>query len=90
MDEEEVLVLAATQEEIDADPTDPQVPDRILAGKSMALRELIEDQLILALPYAPRHEECSAADAAEEQEGAGEQEGLSPFAGLRGLLRDRH
>ena len=81
MDEEELLVLAATQEEIDADPTDPQVPDRVLAGKSMALHELIEDQLILALPYAPRHEECSAADA------AGEQEGLSPFAGLRGLLR---
>jgi uncharacterized protein len=84
MDEEELLVLAATQEEIDADPTDPQVPDRVLAGKSMALRELIEDQLILALPYAPRHEKCSAAGA------VGDEEGPSPFAGLRGLFRDRH
>jgi uncharacterized protein len=81
VNEEEMLVLAATQDEIDADPVDIQKPDRVLAGKAMALRELIEDELILAVPSAPRHEDCSAsADA-------GSQEGLSPFAGLRGLLR---
>jgi uncharacterized protein len=84
VDEEEMLVLAATQEEIDSDPADPQTPDRVLAGKEMALRELIEDELILALPYAPRHQDCSV-DAA-----AGDAERLSPFAGLRGLLRDKH
>jgi len=84
VDEEEMLVLAATQDEIDADPVDTETPDRILAGKEMALGELIEDELILALPYAPRHEDCSA-DAA-----AGDEEKPSPFAGLRGLLRERH
>jgi uncharacterized protein len=83
VDEEEMLVLAATQEEIDSDPADPQTPDRVLAGKEMALRELIEDELILALPYAPRHQDC-AADAAARDE-----EKLSPFAALRGLLRDK-
>ena len=81
--EEEMLVLAATQEEIDSDPADPQAPDRVLAGKEMALRELIEDELILALPYAPRHQDCSVGAA------AGDEEQLSPFSGLRGLLRDR-
>lgn len=84
VDEEEMLVLAATQEEIDADPVDTQTPDRILGGKEMALRELIEDQLILAVPYAPRHEDCAVSAA------AGDDERLSPFAGLRSLLRDGH
>src|SRR5258706_881872 len=44
VNEEEMLVLAATQCEIDSDPADPQTPDRVLAGKEMVLRELIEDQ----------------------------------------------
>src|SRR3954453_15169772 len=30
IDEQEVLVLAAMQEEIDADPPDPEAPDRLL------------------------------------------------------------
>jgi uncharacterized protein len=81
---DEVLVLAATQAEIDAEPPDAHAPDRVLAGKEMPLRDLIEDQLILELPYAPRHEGCAA--------GAGQHadERISPFAGLRGLMRGKH
>ncbi len=82
--EEGLLVLAATQAEIDADPTDAQAPDRILAGKQMAVRDLVEDELILALPHAPRHEGCGTAAAAQGREST------SPFAGLRGLIRDKH
>jgi uncharacterized protein len=88
VDEEETLVLAANQAEIDADPVDPQAPDRLLAGKEMALRELIEDQLILALPYAPRHAGCDAAARSEKKKQ--DEDKLSPFAGLKGLLRGRH
>jgi uncharacterized protein len=84
VDAEELLVLAATQAEIDAEPPDAHAPDRVLAGKQMPLRELIEDQLILELPYAPRHEGCATAAEADE---AGT---LSPFAGLRGLMRSKH
>ena len=80
---EEMLVLAATQAEIDSDPADTQAPDRVLAGKEMGLRELIEDELILAVPYAPRHEGCAAGAASRDGKK------LSPFAGLRGLLRDK-
>lgn len=83
VDEEDLLVLAATQAEIDADPADAQAPDRVLGGKKMALRDLVEDELILALPYAPRHQRCRAGAEAEEG-----QERISPFGGLRGLLRD--
>lgn len=81
---DETLVLAATLDEIHAEPADAHAADRVVAGKEMALRELVEDELILAVPYAPRHESCTAAGAAD---GA---EKVSPFAGLRGLMRDKH
>ena len=77
---DETLVLAATLAEIHAEPADAHAPDRVVAGKEMALRELIEDELILAVPYAPRHERCVAVSANDLQK-------TSPFAGLRGLMR---
>jgi uncharacterized protein len=77
---DETLVLAATLAEIHAEPADASAPDRVVAGKEMALRELIEDELILAVPYAPRHERCVAVSANDLQK-------TSPFAGLRGLMR---
>lgn len=79
VDTDETLVLAATQAEIDADP--PDAPDRVLAAAEMPVRELLEDELILALPYAPRHERC---EVGAETQG---DEKISPFAGLRGMLR---
>jgi uncharacterized metal-binding protein YceD (DUF177 family) len=45
------------------------------------VKELVEDELILALPYAARHDDC---DIRGESHG---DEKISPFAGLRGLLR---
>jgi len=81
---EDLLVLAATLEEIHADPADANAPDRIVASREMPVRELVEDELILALPYAPRHEKCEPAAAGQGDEGN------SPFARLRGLLGDKH
>jgi len=81
VDTDQTLVLAATQAEIDADPTDANAPDRLLASEEVRVRDVLEDELILALPYAPRHEECEV-DA--EAEGDGK---ISPFAGLRGMLK---
>jgi uncharacterized protein len=80
---DETLVLAATLAEIHAEPADARAPDRVVAGREMALRELVEDELILAVPYAPRHERCIAVRADDRK-------GTSPFAGLRGLIRDKH
>jgi uncharacterized protein len=84
VDTDETLVLAATLAEIHAEPADAHAPDRVVAGKEMALGGLIEDELILALPYAPRHEDCSPAGLDESASGH------SPFAGLRGLIRSKH
>lgn len=74
------LLLAASQAEIDAEPFEAEGPERIVAGREMAVHDLIEDELLLAIPLAPRHERCSgrAADAAAEKH--------TPFAGLRDLL----
>ena len=74
------LQLAATQAEIDADPLEAEGPERIVAGRQMPVRELIEDELLLAVPLAPRHERCAGGGA------RGTREGQSPFSGLRGLV----
>jgi uncharacterized protein len=79
-----LLVLAQTLAEIHAEPADAQAPDRVVAGKEMPVRDLIEDELILAVPYAPRHEQCEA------RAGSATGKTVSPFAGLRGLMRTRH
>ena len=81
---DETLVLATTLAEIHAEPADAHAPDRVVAGREMALGELIEDELILALPFAPRHEDCSAAGMGDQDSGS------SPFAGLRGMMRTKH
>jgi len=77
---DEVLLLAETQAEIDAEPVNPEAPERILAGREMQVHELVEDELVLALPIAPRHERCDGdkpGAAATKQ---------SPFAGLKDLM----
>jgi uncharacterized protein len=81
---DEALVLAGTLAEIHAEPAVVDAADRVLAGKQMPVRELIEDELILALPYAPRHESCSAR-LSPDADGK-----TSPFAGLRGLMGGKH
>jgi uncharacterized protein len=79
---EELLVLATTQAEIDAEPADASAPDRVVAGREMPVGELIEDQLILELPHAPRHEHCKGPQA-------GADASTSPFAGLRRLIQGK-
>ena len=81
---EATLLLAASQREIDAEPISVEGPEWIVAQKEMALRDLVEDELLLALPYAPRHENCPAQgrDAPETRH--------KPLAGLRGMLRSRN
>jgi uncharacterized protein len=82
---DELLVLAGTLAEIHAEPADAHGADRIVAGKEMPVRDLVEDELILALPYAPRHEGCTARPSPDA---AGDK--TSPFAGLRGLMSGKH
>ncbi|MFZ1908824.1 MAG: DUF177 domain-containing protein [Burkholderiales bacterium] len=78
-----VLVLARSQTEIDALPVEAEGPDWVVATKAMEVHELLEDEMLLAVPYAPRHEHCAAQARASAGSPA------SPFATLRGMLGTR-
>lgn len=80
VDLDAVLVLAASEAEIDADASDPTAPDRILASREMAIGALIEDELLLSIPFAPRHARCTAG------RDAGGAQRDSPFANLSAML----
>jgi uncharacterized protein len=80
LDLDELLVLARSEAEIEAQPVDPEGPDRIVGGKEMAVGTLLEDEILLAIPFAPRHSQCSPEAAVTGGAHA------SPFADLRGLL----
>ena len=78
------LRLAATQEEVDAEPLDAEGPESIVAGKAMPVQALVEDEVLLAIPIAPRHEACAGAERDAASGAAGARQ--TPFAGLRGLM----
>ena len=79
-----LLMLFESEGEIDAVPIDAEAPDGIVAAKEMAVRDLIEEEVLLAIPYAPRHEGCrtGADDAGLPR--------TRPFADLRTLLGTKH
>ena len=77
---EVLLQLAATQAEVDAEPLQADGPERIVASREMPVHDLVEDELLLAIPLALRHERCAGRQARAARQGR------SPFAGLRGLF----
>jgi len=74
------LLLAASEREIAV--ADDAI-DRVLADKEMDVCRLVEDEVLLVLPMAPRHEDCGG------KRGDGASERTSPFAGL-GKLKGTH
>jgi len=79
--------------EAEAEALDAESEDDVLAlARSLDLRELVEDELLLALPLVPRHERCPQplpmAAAAIEPAAAAEP-AAHPFAVLKHLKTDR-
>jgi uncharacterized protein len=72
-------------EQTDEAFVDPQAPEELILEDLFDVGQLVEDQLILAIPYVPRHEVCSPQAPLVEFEG--EVEKLSPFHGLEKLKR---
>jgi uncharacterized protein len=63
--------------------------DVLALPERLDLRELIEEELILALPLAPRHEDCHLpAAAAEGQPASQERATPHPFAALAALKKN--
>jgi uncharacterized protein len=84
IDSESVLVLAkdeARADEIEAQLEDDEI-DVIPVPEELNLRDLVEDETLLSLPFAPKHEVCpdqaAAADPAKSEK-------PSPFAVLKNL-----
>lgn len=77
---ESLLLLYAHEADLAALPVDAEGPESIVAEKSMPVLELVEDEVLLALPYAPRHEQC------RPREGEVPDAQQRPFAGLRALM----
>jgi uncharacterized protein len=83
----------------DAAPMDDDEFDAIVGSKRFSLLELIEDEVLLALPAAPKHAVCptvheslvTGVDGEVEPEAPPEEEEKrpSPFAALAGL-KTRH
>jgi len=76
------LELASSQEAVDLADDDI---DRVVASRSMPVAALVEDEVILALPMVPKHEQCPAG--AEDVKSGGER--TSPFAALEVLRTGR-
>ena len=78
----------AAAEALDSDSEE----DLLALSREFNLRELIEDELIMALPVVPRHDECPAevklASSDEEFEQANAQK-PNPFAALAGLHKGK-
>ena len=83
MDSSTLLMLGKDDEEADEieEIIDDESIDVIVGARAMNLMDLIEDEALLALPQAPKHEVCpdtSLVDSAKNEK-------ASPFAGLKGL-----
>ena len=81
------LVESADLPEDDLD--DPEAPECIQGSKRFDLAGLVEDELILALPYVPRHDVCPALPDAllQAPEAVETREKPSPFAALEALRK---
>ncbi|MFT0534167.1 YceD family protein [Castellaniella hirudinis] len=59
----------------------------VLADQRLDLLSLVEDELILVLPYAPRHDVCPGVSGQAGAAGAARQDKPSPFAVLEQLRK---
>ena len=71
----------------DEDLDDPEGPDVIEAKPELEVAALVEDEVLLSLPLAPRHAEGECEGRLEKQDNAAE--APSPFAQLAALKRPR-
>ena len=73
------------------DEDDLDAPEQIVGSPKFDLSELLEDELILEVPYVPRHTQCpgSAELDAKADEIASREEPPSPFAVLGQLKKGK-
>ena len=75
------LLLVQPQEIAGEELNDPEAPDVVEASPELDLAELVEEEILLSLPLAPRHADDGCASALEHPGRIGG----TPFAKLAGL-----
>lgn len=86
---DEVSRLWLVTDPAKADDLDPGLEPTLAAEGRIALRDLVEEELLLAVPLVPRHDDAS--QCASPAEPADEQPVVqTPFAGLGELLKRNH
>jgi len=79
LDVDSRLELVPASAELSQDELEDDTRDFLPVERELDVVELVEDEILLALPVAPRHEKCGLPGAAN----AGER--INPFAKLSGL-----
>lgn len=80
-------LLLVSQAEAQSGELDDMDADWIVASPALNVAALIEDELILDLPFAPRHAEGRCSHVMVKEEGDGR---ASPFAKLGALKKEHH
>ena len=75
------LQLMAPGEDWPDDDLEDDSADAIAAETALTVLSLVEDEVLLALPIAPRHEQCESPSASASEHGS------SPFAALADLKK---
>ena len=83
MNSSTMLVLGKDDEEADQieEILDDESVDVIVGSRSTDVRDLVEDEALLALPQVPKHEVCPDSKLLDEMKAVKP----SPFAGLKDL-----
>ena len=79
LDVDSLLELIPEGADMSQDELEDDTRDFLPVAGELNVAELVEDEILLALPVAPRHEKCGLPGAAD----AGER--INPFATLSGL-----
>ena len=79
LDVDSLLELIPEGADMSQDELEDDTRDFLPVAGELYVAELVEDEILLALPVAPRHEKCGLPGAAD----AGER--INPFATLSGL-----
>lgn len=74
-----LLELVKDEEELTQEEIEDDSKDFLTAQKELDVVELVEDEVILDLPPAPRHESCALPEV------GGQSEKVSPFSVLKGF-----
>jgi len=77
------VLLAEPGAVLPEDADDPEMPEWIEAGQELDLQELVEDEIVLGLPYSVRHGDGKCSGRTGERASGGK---VSPFSALASLL----